>query len=148
VQKIESIIARKFERRTFKLRMRVLRLAGLLLGMGILLWIPFEDTTTRWVLGFAAAICCFYGVKLYASQKVLGNMGQTARGAVLGALSGLLVSPLAVMLMAFKGGLHGHGFPDFSAAQVQAVIGLLPYFALSGLTLGSVLARLVHRRTW
>jgi len=124
----------------------MMRLAGLLLGMGVLIWIPFEDTTTSWVLVFAVAIGCLSGVRLYASQKVLGNTGQTARGAVIGALSGLLVSPLAFGLMAFKSGIHGHGFSDFSAAQMRSVVGLLPYFALSGIAIGSVSAWLFHRR--
>lgn len=130
---------------TLEPQMRAMRLAGLLLGIGILLWIPFEDTTTSWVLVFALAICCLWGVKMYGSQKVLGSMGVSIRGAFFGVLSGLLVSPLAVGLMVFKSGVHGHGFSDFSGAQVQAVMGLLPYFALSGLGLGFILARLVHR---
>jgi hypothetical protein len=46
------------------------------------------------------------------------------------------VTPLAIGLMAFKSGLHGHNAPDFTLAQMQAALDLFPYFALAGLGVG------------
>lgn len=50
-----------------------------------------------------------------------------------GLVAGLAVSLVAVTLISFKGGLHGHGFPDFSLVQVRDVILSTPWWAVAGL---------------
>jgi hypothetical protein len=107
----------------------------MILGAGILVWIPFEDVTTFWVLFFSTAICILAAVRL-VSSGILEGWGRPGRHAFIGALAGLAVSPLAIGLMAFKSGLHGHGLPDFTVAQIQAVLGLSPYFTFAGLVFG------------
>jgi hypothetical protein len=125
--------------------MRILRLAGFLTGAAILVWIPFEDTTAFWVSAFAIAICTLVGAGLFANRRILGSWKQPARGAIVGALAGLAVAPLAIGLMAFKSGIHGHGFPDFSPTQMQEVINLLPYFTVAGLVCGLGVAFLTRK---
>jgi hypothetical protein len=120
----------------FVVRNWSLRIAAIALGGGFLVWIPFEDTTTTWVLFFATAICLLGGASLLANRQVLGSWSRTGRGAFLGGLAGLAVTPLAIGLMAFKSGLHGHNAPDFTLAQMQAALDLFPYFALAGLGVG------------
>jgi hypothetical protein len=48
----------------------------------------------------------------------------------------LLIPPIALLLMAFKSGLRGHPAPDFTPAQVIAVLRSIPIWGLSGLLLG------------
>jgi hypothetical protein len=53
-----------------------------------------------------------------------------------GLLSGLAVTPLALLLMAFKSGVHGHGLPDFTPNQVTLVLLSTPAWAAAGLLVG------------
>ena len=59
------------------------------------------------------------------------------RHAVVGVGAGLLLTPLAIILMALKTGIHGHGTPDFTVGQMQDIPSRMPYFALSGLLVGA-----------
>jgi hypothetical protein len=118
-----------------------IRTAAIALGVGVLAWIPFEDTTLTWVLFFAAAICLLGGIAITGHQEILESWNRTPRGAFLGLVAGLAVSPLAIGLMALKSGLHGHSAPDFTVTQMQAALDLFPYFALAGLAGGLLSAR-------
>jgi hypothetical protein len=112
-----------------------IRLAGIALGAGFLVWIPFEDTGVFWVLFFSVGVCGL-GAAWFIAGRPAGQSGDFLRRAFAGGLAGLVVTPLAIGLMAFKSGLHGHGSPDFSVSQMRAVLGSFPYFTLSGLVLG------------
>jgi hypothetical protein len=125
--------------------MRVIRLAGFLTIAGILIWIPLEDETTFWVSAFAIFISIFLGAALLTNRQVLGGWRWVSRGAFIGAVAGLAVVPLAIGLMALKSGIHGHGTPDFSVAQVQRVFGLLPYAVFTGIASGLSVALLTRR---
>jgi hypothetical protein len=43
---------------------------------------------------------------------------------------------VAIFLMALKSGIHGHGTPDFTVAQMQEILLRTPFFAISGLLVG------------
>ena len=97
---------------------RQLRLAGLAVGIGFFLWLA-----ARMWLSLPAPLARRWPVM-----------------PLLGALAGLLVTPLALFLMAIKTGVHGHSGPDFSGSQLLVTLERTPYWTLAGLLLGSGLA--------
>jgi hypothetical protein len=44
---------------------------------------------------------------------------------------------LAILLMAIKTGIHGHGTPDYTLDQMQDVFSRMPFFVLGGVLLGA-----------
>jgi hypothetical protein len=123
-----------------------LRLTALILGFGILIWLPVEDQSELGVLIASGAICTWFATRLLitAPQE---NRQLILRHVLVGSGSGLLFAPIALILMAVKSGIHGHGTPDFSVDQMQSVISRIPFFVLSGflIGLGSGVFRLAKR---
>jgi len=125
-----------------------LRLSGLILGVLVLVWLPFEDHSPLGAISLAAGICTWLAVRalwttIPSSRQVWG------RYALVGAVAGLGVAPLALLLMAMKTGLHAHTTPDYTAVQLQSTIERILIFGVSGLLvgLGGAVWRLA-RRTW
>lgn len=119
-----------------------LRISGVILGIALLLWLPIEDADLNRVLFFANAVCAWG-----AARAMVNTSSQDPkflqRHIVVGLVAGLAVSPAALFMMAFKSGLHGHGSPDFSSAQMLSVLMRFPVWAIAGtlLGLGAALAR-------
>lgn len=113
---------------------RLLRIAVILLGAVVLFWLSIEDQNEGWALLLALFLSFLIAIVLYL------RLGDGRLGffliPVLGALSGLLVPVLAVLLMVVKIGLHGHGEPDFSIAQVSEVLQRIPIWIVAGLLIG------------
>ncbi len=112
-----------------------LRTGGLILGIGILVWLPFEERSELGVLLISGAICTWSAfwilrVRVESEKQLLLRHG------VIGAGAGLLIVPVALLLMALKTGLHGHGTPDFTVGQMQLVLSRVPYFIISGFLVG------------
>lgn len=122
------------------------RLTALLLGFGILIWLPVEDQSELGVLIASGAICTWIGARLLITPPKK-DWQLILRHALVGSGAGLILAPLAIILMAFKSGIHGHGTPDFSVAQMQSVLSRIPFFVLSGflIGLGSGIFRLAKR---
>ena len=123
-----------------------LRLTGLLLGLTILIWLSIEEQSELFVLVGSGAICAWIASCLLLTPPQSNRQLITRHGLV-GIGAGLLLAPLAILLMAVKSGIHGHGTPDFSIAQIQSVLLRSPYFILSGflIALGIGIWRLVKR---
>jgi hypothetical protein len=121
-----------------------LRLAALLLGIALLLWLPLEDVSVNWVLFFAGAINLWWAVRFLAARSSTNSNRLIVHYLWVGTIAGLAVPPLAVLLMVFKSGVHGHGFSDFFPDQLQAVLLRTPAWGGAGffLSLGSALWRL------
>lgn len=107
-----------------------------------LLWLPFEDTEIWFAALLALDLCIWLGlrgwpvwIKLESSPLALA-----ASSAWLAA-----IPTLAIALMAFKSGLHGHGFADFTANQVGTIILAIPICFFFGGVLGG-LARILGRK--
>lgn len=90
----------------------------------IFIWLPFEDTTILVPLFLALPISglvvwvCFHRFQLdYVHCGVVG---------------GLVMAPIAVLLMAFKTGVHGHEVADFTARQILSVIKSAPAWTFAG----------------
>lgn len=115
--------------------LQILRLTALLLGVVILLWISFEDRSESVVLLLAGAICAWWAVRLLVGRPSGRNI-VLIRHIIVWILAGLAIAPLAILLMAFKSGIHGHGTPDFTIQQIQSVLLRTPFLAVGGLLLG------------
>lgn len=119
-----------------------MRFAALSLGIVLLLWLPLEDTDERNVLLLALAICSWWGTR-FIVRLAAADDSSFLRHFLIGLLSGMAVTPLALALMAFKTGVHGHGTPDFTIEQILTVLRLAPFWIVIGilLALGTGLIR-------
>ena len=113
-----------------------LRFAGLLLAIGILVWLPIEEGSELGVLVVSGLICIWGGVWLLGKTSV-DDKHLILRNILVGFGAGLMVAPVAILLMAIKSGIHGHGSPDFTVSQMQIVLSRLPYFVLVGILIGA-----------
>jgi hypothetical protein len=120
-----------------------IRISALILGIALILWLPIEDVNVNQVLFFANAVCAWWAARFLLNISPQ-NPTFLWRHVLIGLLAGLAVSPVAVFLVAFKSGLHGHGIPDFSSAQILDVLARSPVWIVAGslLGLGVALARL------
>ena len=114
---------------------RGLRVAVILTGLGLLFWLPFEDQNERPALFFALLLCALAGAFLLHR---LGSLGVVPLWAypLLGMLCGLALSPLAVLLLALKSGLHSHAAPDYTIVDLVSVLEKTPVWAGVGLLFG------------
>jgi len=116
-------------------RLNSLQLMAILLGVAIVVWIPFEDSGTIWVRLFGVLVCIL--AALAAGARIPARMRQRwFTWPLVGLIAGLLVTPAVFLLMAFKSGMHGHGHPEFTPVQVSAVLNTWPIWALAGLLAG------------
>ena len=116
---------------------RRMRLGAILLGVMILLWLSIEDRDERRAV-FLAAMLSTLGALVTGLR-----FGARLRGywyILLGGTFGLLVPLLAVLLMVVKTGLHGHSVPDFTLAQISAVLRQIPVWSVVGLLVGGAAA--------
>jgi hypothetical protein len=105
------------------------------IGVLLLIWLPFEDANEQLAIAFAAAISAGLAARL-AIKRNSFQPASLLKHLLWGSLAGLAVAPLTFLLMAIKTGLHGHAAPDFSGAQVIAVFLRTPVWALGGLLIG------------
>jgi hypothetical protein len=112
-----------------------LRLAGLVIGASIFIWVPFEDLSIQWVLLLSVAICGWFAIRILLNHSTR-NWLTVVRHSLVGGLAGLAVAPLAFLLIILKNGLHAHQTPDFTVDQIQALFSLVPYLSISGLLIG------------
>lgn len=112
-----------------------LRITGLILGIVVLVWLPVEERSELGVLIISGVICTWSAIWLL-SNPVQGDKQLIMRHTFVGAVVGLILAPLAILLMAVKSGIHGHGTPDFTVNQLQDVLSRIPYFVLSGFLVG------------
>jgi hypothetical protein len=123
-----------------------LRITGLILGIGVLVWLPVGERSELGVLVISGAICTLSAIWLLI-KPVLNNKQLIMRNILVGTGAGLILAPLVILLMALKSGIHGHGTPDFTINQMQDILSRIPYFVLSGFLVGvgSGLWRLAKR---
>lgn len=119
---------------------RRLRLVSIGLGIALFLWLPFEDVRLFWVSLFGAALCLLAAVHVLVRLPAGSLRGPAWRPVwiltLAGAAAGLGTPLAALLLMAFKSGLHGHGFPDFTPRQVETTLLSAPLCVAGGLLVG------------
>lgn len=114
------------------------------IGIGALLffWLPVEDVELNAVLGYSGLIALWGGSYYLVSQTSNLNLKMFAWA---GVLAGLAVGPLGVFLIILKGGLHAHGYLDFSLGQIMGILSLMPLWGFGGLISG-IFAGIIYRR--
>lgn len=112
-----------------------MRLLALVLGIALLLWFPKEDVSQLSVVLFAALISAWLALRSLLPVQP-GGRYYLVRYLLVGALAGLAVIPLALLLMALKTGLHSHSAPDFTYVQMQVLLFRTPMWVIVGLLLG------------
>lgn len=119
-------------------RIRIgLRLAALAIAAAVLIWVPFEDIDIRVVLLLSALLCAWLCFRLLANEKLEENERSVlGRHMFIGTLGGLLIIPVAILLLALKSGLHGHATSEFTLEQVGELLSLTPYLAAAGFLIG------------
>lgn len=134
------------------------RLVVIFSAVAFLFWLPLEDVHSLTVQGFAAWFCWLAAwrwgptasIKIVRAEKMarptMSWLIRTSLALAEGVFFGLLVAPLAVLLMLLKSGLHGHPSPDFSLEQVQEVLWRVPLWCLVGalLKLGTSLLKMAR----
>ena len=97
------------------------------------MWLTYEDVDTRYVIPLAVGLCVWLGIRFFLNRTRAISIAQLGLG---GALTGLAVTPTAVIFISFKSGLHAHGFPDFPLVQVRDLLYSTPLWVLVGLLAG------------
>ncbi len=113
-----------------KLRMRWF---GLGIGFFMFFWLPIEDVKLNTVVGLALLICVWFGLNYLVGWENPLNLRSFI---FVGLGIGLAVGPMAVLLILVKGGLHDHGFLDFSVGQIIGLLQTAPVLGVGGLGVG------------
>ena len=112
------------------------RWAALILAVLFFLWLPFEDTGSHWVVLFAVAAAAWGAVRYTGSARGRSTFNLKAY-LIVGLLAGLAVTPIAIFLMIFKNGIHGHPVADFTFDQMITIAGQFYIWVIAGLLVGA-----------
>jgi hypothetical protein len=120
-----------------------LRLATLLVGAAVIVWIAPEGDLAS-VLALAAALVLLllaHAVQRWLGGKVLSAGRWLVTLSLLGLAAGFASGLLALLLMVVKTGLHAHG-PEFSPPEIAWILRSTPWWAGAGLLGGAGLGLL------
>lgn len=125
------------------------RILFLIVGISWIIWLSIENSSERVVLLFSVILCGLIALRFvikYPAQSIEGNnntqsgVQQSTRKKyyypLIGAVTGMAVTPVAIFMMALKTGLHGHLGPDFSSAQMISVLFRTPIWIIGGILTG------------
>jgi hypothetical protein len=131
--------------RTSRLRW-VSRLAWAVSGLGCVAWFAYEDRGLTAVVLLAVGLCLASGLSGWARMQRTSfrHLGGRRTGALAGLLAGAAIGPVAALLILIKTGLHVHPQPDFTAADLGAVLSAWPAWMGAGLSAGLAGAWLAH----
>lgn len=97
----------------------------MLVGAFSFFWIGIEDRHLNLVILLAVFISASAALSLLARWELKGTTsvrGRFMQRWCIGTLAGAAISPLAVLLMSIKVGLHDHPVPEFSPADLASVL--------------------------
>jgi hypothetical protein len=102
----------------------------------LIFWLPVEDATAE--TPFLFSIIAGSLLTLLASTKIHIPPCQLIwiRYPIAGVVTGFIIPFVAVLLMLFKSGLHGHGFPDFTTLQYISILQRTPGLMAVGVFVG------------
>jgi hypothetical protein len=112
-----------------------LRWSGILLGVGFFIWLPFEDQTTQVVTFLAIAISIWSAIAFFYFPY-LRSWPRIRRYVATGLLAGIAVTPITLLLIIVKTGLHAHPTPDFTNQQILLSLQRMPIWIISGILTG------------
>lgn len=114
---------------------RWLRWLALILAIALLSWLPVEDISVRNATLFAASISSWFALRLLLPIHP-GERYFYLRHLLIGSLAGMALTPLALLLMTLKTGLHSHSAPDFYVEQLLSLLYQTPIWVMVGLLIG------------
>ena len=124
-----------------------IRIAFIILAIFIILWLPVEEHSLALVLLISGCACSLGLLAVIGRQEqrraAVGQavgMKKSLWYPLAGMLAGAGVTLAVIMLMAVKTGLHGHGAPDYTPAQVSLALRLTPLWVCLGLIAGGLAA--------
>ena len=120
-----------------------IRFLAILLGIALLLWLPFEETSETTAILFAYIITAWVVAALLLRYKNWSPF-PIFRFIFAGILAGVIVTPFILSLMVFKTGLHAHPVPDYTYEQFISIIRRTPIWSMSGFFIGMGLAILMN----
>lgn len=112
-----------------------IRYFAILLGMVFFFWLPFEDTSEIIPLLLACLFSAWIAA-VYLSKTQKRFRAILPNYILVGTLAGIAITPLTILLMALKTGLHGHSTPDFPPQQIISVVQRTPIWGIGGLLIG------------
>jgi uncharacterized membrane protein YedE/YeeE len=113
----------------------MVRFFAILLGIALLFWVPLEDASENLAILFA------YFISSWLVGALLIRYKNPTRLTIIiiifaGILTGATITPLILLLMVLKVGLHAHLVPDYSFDQFITVINRTPIWFISGFLTG------------
>ncbi len=126
---------------------RFTRVLWFVIGVIMFIWIGYEDRTSTGPILVGGLIAGGLSFPLYARLLRVRRIAFQRRdlaSVLTGLMAGMAAMPLAVLGMLVKISLHSHVPPDFTSAQVLAVLGKTPIWAGAGSLIG-LAAALYHR---
>jgi len=124
-------------------RQKPLRLGAILLGIFFLIWLPFEDQGLSLIFVYALAVSALLGFYVY--QRWQAGPARLWRAALCGCLAGAVVTPLILLIMAIKAGVHGHAVPESAASELTGILWLTPLWLIAGGLVGTGLGLLTQK---
>jgi len=123
--------------------------AWLVTGLFWLAWLGYEDRGLTVVVLLAGCIGAALGLSAWRRWRAnpAGGWPAWMSGALLGALAGASVAPLAAVLILVKTSLHAHPLPDFTVADLRRVLSVWPAWTGAGLLAGLAGAELAGARS-
>ena len=128
----DSIVSIGFEHEITRLR---LKLGGVILGIVILIWLPIEESNKIFVLILSGLVCAWAGIWLIQGNHIT-KLRTIIKYILVGGGAGLMMGLVAILLMAIKTGIHGHGTPDYTPEQIIEILLRTPFFVLGGVLIG------------
>ncbi len=116
-------------------------------GVSWFFWFTYEDRGLVAVMLVASAFAAGIGLTALArwlGDRVLSQSAWLVGASLAGLAGGASVGVVAVLLMLVKVSLHDHPVPDFTQADLGAVLGRTPVWAISGALVGGALGLLLR----
>jgi hypothetical protein len=112
-----------------------MRFLAIFLGMALLFWFPIEDTAVTWATLFAMSISGWLAIA-FLIKKPLSLRSLLYNHILTGFLAGILITPIALLLIVFKTGFHAHEAPDYTIDQLISIVWKTPIWVVGGLVVG------------
>lgn len=112
-----------------------LRYATIVVGIAVLVWLPFEDASTFWIILLSALVSLILILRAGFRWRhwVLSSPWRVL---ILAAMGGLAVAPISIVMIILKSGVHIHDAADFTGEQIISLLLRAPFWMLGSVLIG------------
>lgn len=121
-----------------------LRWIGISIGALGFIWLPIEDQSLWFATLLSAAVSAWLALRYIYNQTDSPSLKKLS---TIGVLSGALVTPMAVILIVFKSGLHSHGFLEFPLSKLVSYLINTIWWSLLGILVSILFYRFGMTKT-